>query len=62
MNTSSIVKALTLAGKIAAVATGFAGALDPKIAAIVFVVCSIVKDVANTLVSFLGAPVDPAAK
>lgn len=54
MNKANIVKILTLLGKLSAVAGAFTGSLDPKVATIVFVASSIVKDVANSLVSFLS--------
>lgn len=54
MNKTSLVKTLTLVGKLAAGAGAFTGALDPKVAAIVFVVSSILKDVTNTLVTYLS--------
>ncbi|NBP03615.1 MAG: hypothetical protein EBU90_26670 [Proteobacteria bacterium] len=54
MNKANLIKTLTLLGKLAAGAGAFSGSLDPKTAAIVFVVSSILKDVTSTLTNFLG--------
>lgn len=52
MNKTTIIKYLTLVGKLTAGAGAVSGVLDPKYAAILFVVSSIIKDTTNTLIAF----------